>query len=57
MIHNRTPEPRLEPDHRFEDYDDDEFGADFIQPPEEELDDSFINYEEGEIRDLLRREP
>ena len=55
MIH-RTPEPRLEPDHRFEE-EVDEFGADFIQPPEEELDDSFINYEEGEIRDLLRREP
>lgn len=31
----RTPEPRLEPDHRFEDYDDDEFDADFIQPIEE----------------------
>ena len=33
----RTPEPRLEPDHHFNEFlnDDDEFDADFIQPIEE----------------------
>lgn len=60
MIHS-TPEPRLEPNHHYEEYihsDDDELEADFIQQEDNDtIDESFIFYEEGEIRDLLRREP
>ena len=41
MIH-KVPEQRLEPDHRFEE-DDDEFGADFIQPEEEMSDEEILD--------------
>ena len=37
---NKVPEPRLEPNHYNDEVD--EFGADFIQPPEEELSDETI---------------
>lgn len=40
---NRQPEPRLEPDHQLEEDYDDEFGADFIQPPEEMSDEIIID--------------
>ena len=39
MIH-RTPEPRLEPDHRFD--EEDELETDFIQPEEMEMSDEEI---------------
>ena len=55
----RTPEPRLEPNHHYNDYinNDDDEDTDFIQPIDDDLDESFLNYQDGEIRDLLRREP
>ena len=58
MIHH-TPEPRLEPNHHYNDYinNDDDEDTDFIQPIDDDLDESFLNYQDGEIRDLLRREP
>ena len=53
-----TPEPRLEPDHRF-DEERDESDTDFIQTnfTEEEVDLTPYYWEEGELQDLLKREP
>ena len=56
MIHH-TPEPRLEPDHREDIIFTDEPDTDFIQPIDDAIDESFLIFEEGEIRDLIRREP
>ena len=52
-----TPEPRLEPDHRFdEEYD--ESDTDFIQTDfNDDVDLTPYYWEEGELKDLLRREP
>ena len=56
-----TPSPRLEPNHHYNEYINDtgdELETDFIQPTDDlDLDESFLHYEEGEIRDLVRREP
>ena len=43
---NKVPEPRLEPDHRYEDDYDDGFGADFIQP--------YMEMSDEEILDIYR---
>ena len=53
-----TPEPRLEPDHRF-DEELDESDTDFIHTnfTEEEVDLTPYYWEEGELQDLLKREP
>ena len=53
-----TPEPRLEPDHRF-DEEIDESDTDFIQTnfTEEEVDLTPYYWEEGELQDLVKREP
>ena len=37
-----TPEPRLEPDHQYEEPYDDVSDTDFIQPPEDEMSDETI---------------
>ena len=54
----RTPEPRLEPDHRFdEEYD--ESDTDFIQTDfnDDDVDLTPYYWEEGELKDLVKREP
>ena len=53
-----TPEPRLEPDHRF-DEEIDESDTDFIQTDfnDDDVDLTPYYWEEGELKDLLRREP
>ena len=56
----RTPEPRLEPDHHLEEYiafDGDESDADFIQPIDDDVDLTPYYWEEGELQDLVKREP
>lgn len=55
----RTPEPRLEPDHHLEEciaFDGDESDADFIQN-DDDVDLTPYYWEEGELQDLVRREP
>ena len=57
----RTPEPRLEPDHHLEEYiafDGDESDTDFIETHNpDDIDTSFIEEEDNEIRSLLRSQP
>ena len=55
----RTPEPRLEPDHHLEEYiafDGDESDTDFIQN-DDDVDLTPYYWEEGELKDLVKREP
>lgn len=60
MIQRHAPEPRLEPDHRFED-DYDESDDDFLQTcfieDAEELNLAPYYWEEGEIKALIGSEP
>ena len=58
MIHH-TPEPRLEPNHHYNDYinNDDDEDTDFIQPIDDDVDLTPYYWEEGELKDLVRREP
>lgn len=53
-----TPEPRLEPDHRF-DEEIDESDTDFIQTDfnDDDVDLTPYYWEEGELKDLVKREP
>jgi hypothetical protein len=54
-----TPEPRLEPDHRFDDEGFDESDTDFIQTDfnDDDVDLTPYYWEEGELKDLVKREP
>ena len=55
----RTPEPRLEPNHHYNDYinNDDDEDTDFIQPIDDDVDLTPYYWEEGELKDLVKREP
>ena len=56
----RTPEPRLEPNHHYNDYinNDDDEDTDFIQNDfNDDVDLTPYYWEEGELKDLVRREP
>ena len=56
----RTPEPRLEPNHHYNDYinNDDDEDTDFIETHNpNDIDTSFIEEEDNEIRSLLRSQP
>ena len=54
-----TPEPRLEPNHHYNDYinNDDDEDTDFIQPIDDDVDLTPYYWEEGELKDLVKREP